>query len=67
MGAPITDIGPTQLDSFFSSTIKNYKTTIKENFIKYRPEIEHFMQGAERDEGRIPFTHRRSSNCDVLG
>ncbi len=48
----ITDIGPTQLDSFFSSTIKNYKSQIKENFVKYRPAVQHFMEGAGvRDEG----------------
>lgn len=48
----ITDIGPTQLDSFFTSTIKNYQSETKENFVKYRPAIQHLMENAgKRSEG----------------
>lgn len=48
----ITDIGAQSLDSFFTAVIKNYHSEQKDNWVKDRPALQHFMENASmRDEG----------------
>lgn len=36
---PVTNIEPSQFDTFMTATIKNYDTQLQKNFLKYRPAV----------------------------